>query len=250
MNKQNQNGSAAVVIIVILLVVIVGVLGFVLWQNLTTTGNKSAQDVSKNNDENEPVVKSKTAQIDASFPANLSWTYPESWTIKSEGGGPKNDSDTAVQKFTLTSPNGRYDVIYNVGFNAGLGGSCQPGGDALQSVGRTVVPGFEKSVFMEAIAEADKGFKYNSGLFQNNIDVQNVKTGDSFCKIYLKNVIPLTEDGKMVILAAEVNIKELDSFDEYGPTEIYPNDISTIEEAFEDPEYKDAVKILLSTASK
>jgi len=249
MNKQNQNGSALVILIIILIVAIIAALGFVLWQNFITEDNTSVQDTSKNSNQDELVIKSKTAQIDSTFPANLSWTYPENWSIKSEGSGPKQPSDTTTQKITLTSPNGKYEVIYYVGINGGLGGTCEPGGDALKLVQRTAVPNFNKALFMETIAEASDGFRYNSGLFKNNEDIQNVKEGDSYCKTYLRNVIPLTEDGNMVILAAEINIKQLDSFDQHGPTEVYPKEISTIENTFADSEYKDAVKILLSTTS-
>jgi hypothetical protein len=247
MIKQNQNGSAHVIIIIILIIAIIGALGFIVWKNYLQP--KTDPETSQINTNAEPVVKSKTAQIDASFPADLSWTYPETWAMKSEGRGPKDVSDTTTQKFILTSPHGNYDVIHYVGYNGGLGGTCQPEGYTLQSVNRTPVPNFDKSVFMETITETIQGFKYNSSLFQNDTDTREAKKGDPFCKIYLKEIIPLTTDGKMVILAAEVNIKEFDSFDEYGPTEIYPSEISAIEKAFIDPEYKDAVKILLSTVS-
>jgi hypothetical protein len=94
-----------------------------------------------------------------------------------------------------------------------------------------------------------EGFTYNSSLFKNKSDVLSTKVGESFCNIYLRDVIPLTNDGKMVILAAQVNIKQFDSTEQYGPTKIYPKDIATIKKAFDDPEYKNAINILLSTAS-
>lgn len=248
MNKQKQKGSALVILTIILVIAIVAALGFVVWQNITKKDSTSFQEPSNNNTA-EPVVKSKTAQIDPTFPAKLSWTYPENWTIKSEGSGPKNPSDTVTQKFTLTSPNNKYEVIYYVGINGGLGGTCEPGGDALKLVQRTAVPNFDKTVFMEIIAETPDGFRYKSSLFQNNNDIQSIKEGDSYCKTYLGYIIPLTEDGNMVILAAEINIKQFDSIDQYGPTEIYPKEISTIENVFADTEYKEAVNILLSTTT-
>ncbi|MFZ1301699.1 MAG: hypothetical protein WAQ27_03980 [Candidatus Microsaccharimonas sp.] len=251
MHKRNQNGNALVVVVIILAIAIIGVLGFVLWQKLTTKEDPAqVQNTSSNTSQDEATKKYKTAQIDSTFPVGLSWTYPEDWTITSEGNGPTEPSETTTQKFTLTSPNNKYEVIYHVGINGGLGGSCEPGSDTLQTVKRTAVPKFTKSVFTETIGQVSDGYRYISALYQNNNEIQNVKPGDSFCEIYLRNVIPLTEDGNMVILAAEINVKQFDSSDQYGPTEIYPTDISTIEKAIDDPEYDDAVKILLSTVSE
>ncbi len=248
MKKQSQNGSALLVIIIILVVAILGTLGFVLWQHLKPAISSPVQSTSEN--KIKPPVKLKTAQIDASFPAKLSWSYPETWTIKSEGSGPAQPSDTTTQKFTLTSPSTKYEVIYYVGLNGGLGGACEPGADVLQSIKIAAVSGFQKGVLLEDThGSPQEGFTYSSGLFKNNSDVLNAKAGDSVCNVYLRDVIPLTDDGKMVILAAQVDIKQFDSTDQYGPTKIYPKDATIIEKAFDDPEYKDAVNILLSTVS-
>jgi len=223
-------------------------LGFVLWRHLKPVATPSDQSTSRS--ETVSAVKLKTAHIDASFPAKLSWSYPETWTIASEGNGPTEPSDTAVQKFTLTSPSKKYEVVYNVGINGGIGGTCEPGIDKLQSIKTTQVSGFNKGVFVEDIhGSSQEGFTYSSGLFKNNSDVLNARPGDSECNMYLRNVIPLTDDGRMVILAAQVNIKQFDSTDQYGPTKIYPKDTATIKEAFENKEYEDGVNILLSTIS-
>ena len=250
MNKQKQNGSALAIIVIILIVAVIVALGFAVWQNSTVKDTSPTQSTPSN--QNSPVVplrKFKTAQIDDTFPAKLSWIYPESWTIKSEGSGPKNPSDTTTQKFTITSPSSKYEVIYYVGINGGLGGACEPGSDKLQLVESKPVTNFSKSIFLETISGSSNGYAYKSALYQNDTNTQSISEGDSMCKIYLRNVIPLTEDGNMVILAAEINIKQFDSTDRYGPTEIYPKDISTIEKTFLDSEYKDAVRILLSTTS-
>jgi len=246
MTKQKQNrqtGSTHLVLIIILIVIIIGGLGFVFWQNLHSKNDTPV--VSGNTQTDTPTIKTKTGQIDAAFPAKLSWTYPENWTVKSEGSGPAEPSDSTTQKFTLTSPSGKYEVLYYVGLNGGLGGTCEPGEDVVTNIKRTSVTGFNKGLLFEAIHGSEAhGFMYTSSLFQNSNEIQAVNEGDSYCNIYLRNIIPLTDDGNMVLLAAEVTIKQFSSAESYGAP-----DTATIKKAYEDPEYKTALEILLSTVS-
>ena len=248
MNKQNQHGSASVIIIIVLVIAIIAALGFTLWQKLqpTTATSPQASMVS----ESPQPAKYKIGQIDDSFPAKLSWSYPESWTVTSEGNGPMNLSDTTTQKFIITPPSKKYEVIYYVGWNGGLGGSCEPGEDKLQLVQRTALTGYDAAQFMEVVhGSAVEGYTYISGLFDNAATVQAAKVGDSFCDIYLRNIINLNNDGKQVILAAQINIKQFVSADEDGNA-VSQKESKTIQQAFDDPEYKEATKILLSTVSR
>jgi len=83
----------------------------------------------------------------------------------------------------------------------------------------------------------------------NNTYVQQASFGTSICNVYLRDVIPLTDDGRMVILAAKVIITAFESGNDAGGTSQVSHELGEIKKAFEDPEYKEATQILRSTIS-
>lgn len=243
MKTQSKSTSSFVAIAAILIIVILGALGFLVWKSLQTTPPTISQDTSN--------PSSLTGRIDAKFPSKLSWSYPEAWTSTSEQSGKFDLSEVTTQKVTLTSPNKKYEVVYSVAWNGGLGGVCLPSADMIQSIRREPVPGLEKSVFAELIHGSDaEGYEYMSGLFMNDDAMSTAAQGDSICKISMGNVIQLNKDGTLDILDASIHIKQFEAPGEYGPIKVTAKDSAAITQAFEDPEYKAAIKILLSTVSK
>lgn len=253
--KRNQNGSAVVAIVIIIIVAILASLGFVLWRQL-----------SKKTDMQSPVVKTevlqtakpetvqlKTAQIDNSFPIKLAWKYPSTWTMSMNGNGPINETDTTTQTITLTSPSSNYQVIYRVGVNGGLGGSCSPTDNpsTIQYISRQALPSFSQGVFVQAIedgytislsGDGPRGYRDVSGIYNNNQKINDVRVGDSSCNIYLENVIHLSDQENMTLLDAEIKVVDL-----YGTNAYALSSIDPIKAAYQTSEYKDAIKIMLST---
>lgn len=106
-----QQGSAHVIIIVILVVVILGLLGYVLWQNLTKDddGSDVAQTTQTNTSKNESTTQQdssvKLVEKDFMSSDNLGIRYkvPETWTGGKYGGG---DTLSDSESTTLTAPDG------------------------------------------------------------------------------------------------------------------------------------------------
>lgn len=252
MNTQRkQAGSALVVISIIIVVVILSGLGFVLWKNLSKT--PTTQVSNKKETSQTTTVGLKEAHVDETFPAPLSWSYPETWTLTSTGSGPTSPDETTEQTFTMTSPSGEYSVTYRVGVNGGLGGTCSPEDvGTVQYVEKKPTDAFKKAQFVEYIGDSYtitnsvkelEGYYYKSVLLDNTASIQQTKVGSSVCDFGL-SIISLSEKQGYTLLGASIEIKSFSTEDGY----IKPvKDISTIKDAFNTPEYKDAVNILVST---
>lgn len=259
MNKQKQYGSAHVIIIAALIIVLVGILSFVFWQNFMTQKTPETTQTDNSTTENPaPSVALKVARIDSSYPVQFSWRYPENWTMSVKGDPPKSHTDSTDQTITITSPSKDYEVVYKVGINRGYGGQCSPDPDsydAIEYIRRETITEFPDTIFTEiinrsySVADSQKkleGYDYSFGIYNGVNHMNSVKTSESICKVYLKNVFELSETPNMTLFGASIRLKKIETLDQYG--DVLPfKDIETIKAALESDEYKDAVKILRST---
>ncbi|HEY5695524.1 MAG TPA: hypothetical protein VIQ80_01690, partial [Candidatus Saccharimonadales bacterium] len=204
-----------------------------------------------------PQEKMKTGAIDSLFPATLSWSYPESWSLQSEGHGPHSESDTVIQTITLTSPSKKYQVVYKVGANGGLGGRCDPNDSymgKIQHISRKPTTNYPGAVFVEFIVDMHSGangvinfdgYKYTSALYNNVQQVQQAAVGSSVCDLYLKNIFKLSDTYNTQLLSAEILLKDIDT-----ANGTLPKDLNVIKNQYTTAEYQQAVNILLSTQRK
>lgn len=237
-------------IIVIVVVVLAALLGYTLW--ITRPNTDSTQNSESTVQTQEKMVDSKKGTIDDSFPIKVSWTYPATWNVQSEELA--NSGGVTTQKITITSPSGKYSVVYSANMNGGIGGACIPNEttDTLQHIKRQPTDTFSNAVFAEfiygtySISNSNKqfdGYTYIAGLFKNSAPVQTASVGDSYCKIYLQNALDLSDSDGTILLSADIKINA----DKDMSITIPSDNVASIKAAFEQPEYHDAVKILLST---
>ena len=252
MNKQKQKGSIEIVGVIVVVLLLVGGVGFIAWSNFVKKDATSSAVKEAEKTETKEVREYKTVEIAESFPVKLSTRYPADWTLNVEGGGPKPGSDDAVQeKISITSPSKKYTVAYSVISRGGLGGTCIPEmSGVIKSISHDPVAGLSDGQFVEVTTNA-KGpdgrdsFGYISGLYPNSDAVNDVKVGDSLCKLGLINLVQLSDDLDTSLVDANVAINTLN---EGQPNEGFVTvaDASIISKNFETSEYKDAVQILKS----
>lgn len=249
MNKQKQNGSIALVITVLIVVIILGIVGAITWKNISSNESKKTPEQTSSETKNNL----KEASVDPSFPKPLSWKYPDDWTIDSTGQGPKDNSDTATQSFTLTSPSGKYSVIYQVGVNGGRGGACTAeDAGTVQYISQKATPTLQGGRFVEFIGtiidtaspkKETAGYFYRSGITNDSTEIQSAKVGTSVC-FYGLGGLMLDEKTNYDLLSASIQLN--DFIDRDGDTKPVDS-VEPFKTAFESDEYKQAVEILLST---
>lgn len=257
MKKQNRNGSAGVIIVIVCIVAIISVLAFVF---LRQTKNQSDDSKNKSPATSSQLPQKKTvalkeARVDSAFPAPLSWSYPENWSISNSTQGIIAVGQTGEQVFTLTSPSGSIAVSYLIGIGGGRGGTCSPEyAGTIQYIREEQINGLALGRFVESINDVYDttsgtknliGYSYHTDIYPNTRAIQNATVGSSVCVLGLSGVT-LEADSDYMLLGATVTIKGLKlSTTGSGVTAI--SDISSIKNAFNTEEYKQATDILLST---
>jgi|GEM_PF-2708939 hypothetical protein len=156
MNLKRQRGSVTAVIVIVVIIALLGVLGYVFWDklgNVSLTGNDTQTDKTSATGSSKNLVK---ASFDKSFGINLSFKYPETWTLSKEQSGtfPVAANETSVETLTVKSPDKKYQVVYRLGANGGLGGTCD-GEGATQIIAAETedLKGWQGAKFMRAIAQ-------------------------------------------------------------------------------------------------
>lgn len=245
MNK--QSGKIDIIIIVVLVLAIIGALGYVFWNNY----NQQEQAIDDTSDSRQQSREAtlKTGQTSDAFKAGITWQYPENWKLTAEGVEPRSDDETAQVLYTLTAPSGKVTVIYNIGQNGGIGGFCLPEDtgtiDHIKLIDTTGDSGL---VVMERIDKPKVYsptdpivYDYKAHLTKDSPDIRDVKPGDSMCDVGLAEVVPLSDDTAVLLLAGEVRILELDE-----PATVVDNP-EVIRLHYSSPEYRQAVEILRTT---
>jgi hypothetical protein len=250
MKRKYTDGNIVLPIVIIIALVLIGILGYIFWtsgQQKTDTTQKS--ETTQSQDETDTITLQE-GMLDNIFPTHVSWKYPETWT--SAAAGPAESGGVTTQTVTITSPSGAYSVVYKGGMNGGIGGACIPG-DAvgtLQHVSKQDTETFKDAVFAEfiydtySIANSERtfeGYDYIAGLFKNDSTLQATSVGDSYCNIYLKNTFALENNNGTMLFEAGIKIN--------APSISIPSSqTAPITAAFDNEEYREAVKILLSTS--
>lgn len=245
---------------VLLLLVGVGIIGYTGWfvyhSQQTADKNYSSQPSSTQTATPTPKIPMVTGKIDAGFPVGVSWSYPQTWSLSKEGNAPTSSSDSIAETMTLTSPSKGYAVVYEVAQNEGFGGRCDSSEPAtIQYINRQNTLNLPKAIFVESIVDNysainDKytleGYRYSSALMNNVDNVAKAKVGDTQCATYLQGPIKLSSNPDTYLMRAEVRLNNIEKTDKYG--DVLPfKDAETIKSQYNSAEYKEAVKVLLST---
>lgn len=188
----NQRGFGAVeVLLVILILAIVGFAGWYVWKSTNET-NKTLDET--NQTEQSSTKKSskikqaslKQAKFDSRFGVEISFSYPETWTINETAF--KDDQSNVSQSFELTSPNKGLTVNYMLD-NNGVGGACLPAESGkIVSLKSADVSGFSGAKLLEAKTSDD----YMNVIALVNAEVvDRAKVGGSSCDIGFAGIIDL-----------------------------------------------------------
>ncbi|MEO5949216.1 MAG: prepilin-type N-terminal cleavage/methylation domain-containing protein [Candidatus Saccharimonas sp.] len=125
-NKQSGFGIVEILVVIVVLAVGVG-LGWVAYGKFVAKPATTPATQTKT-ETTTPTVKMLTGMFDSGFAANVSWSYPEGWTLSKTGTAPVSATDSAGQTFTLASPSGNYQVVYALNQGGGFGGACDTQG--------------------------------------------------------------------------------------------------------------------------
>lgn len=260
-HKQNQRGASHLFLVIIVLLAIAGGVGYLFWSNVINKSENKQDNNQKatiKESSDAKAVKMKQGQT-VGFPVTVSWSYPETWSMKREGYEEiikKGDQDTHGQMITLSSPSKGFEVVYNLYYNGGFGGAC-PEGD-IQHIEKQKSDYLQNTYFINAIVDSYsfvnnkstfEGYRYTSGLMKNDTGkLPNLKVGDKACEISFGNLMQLGTDPN-ISLQTRIGLNSIYKYDQEG-SQIAIKDMQTIKDQYAKDEYKDAVKILLSTAVK
>jgi len=271
-NTKNQIGSAHSVLVIILVASLLFALGFIFVQNFVVNTDES-QNASIDSDgaiptktdtdqsviNNEPEVALKTAKISKDFGVNLSFSYPEDWTLSRKTTGEKllSERNTGEEVITITSPNKSYSVLYNIGANGGLGGACDPDSQyKIKTFSYETLDNFSSAIFYSGVSGEEEEYKSYAGLMTSvSLDGEKIdyyskmKVGDSVCDIYLKNLIGLDssrENFNVVALDMSIQAKGMANNRITGKQDGFKN-FNNAKQVLTGEDYEQAKEILLST---
>lgn len=246
--RQNQNGSG--IVEAFLIIVVIGILGFTgyfVWhsqKSATTTLNETLKATNSSLSAKTPAAKSAapkllTASMDAAVGKDISFTYPETWSLTK---GAVQKSPYLDQKVTVKSPSGSLSLVYEAS-DGGLGGACSPADSGtISSLRIEPIAQFDKASYVETTFTS--GMNNGKTTFAGIMDkdsLGNAKQGGSYCGLYLADVITMMNNaGNVLNLTAHVDFADAN--------------VSTSATAFQralgSSEYTQAKSILLSTAVK
>jgi hypothetical protein len=243
-NKYSR-GSAHVIVIVLLVVALLGLLGFVLYQNImlkeavSSDTNKPPETTSQSsNAAAEQVPDLVKGSIDASFGTTLGFKYPSTWKYSQKMAGTIESQGSWTQKITLTSPTGNYTVQYFVGAGGGLGGMCNPSEmGQIASTNYEVVPGFSGMSYIElTYRNVPNDVTNKIGVVEliDSATASSVEAGDSVCDTYLHEVVKLADANYVQLIGATMIIDGASTAEE-------------LKRALSGTEYEQGKAILLST---
>jgi len=261
MTKRNiQSGFGIVEVLVVIVVLAIGAgLGWVAYGKFVAKPAASTTTETKTTTVTTPTVKMLTGAFDTGFAVNVAWSYPEGWTPNKTGTAPASASDSASQKITLTSPSGAFQVTYDLNQNGGFGGTCDTQGpDKVRYVNRQSATNISTAAFIEAITDGinlttdpytTSGYLHISSLMGSD-NANKVVVGDTACMVNsLERTLKIHTNPDVYLMQAQIAMKSIDTTNQDGMVQPV-KDMATIKAQYDTAEYKDAVKILLSTQVK
>lgn len=173
--KQFQRGSSHLILIIVLVIVILGGLGYVYWLNYmqpkVTSDTNAAVIVPAD------VALTEVAS-DQTTESGLAIKYPKSWASN-------NTSLTGSDNTTITSPDGKVVVNFDVELTNGLGGICAASSDGgkitrLAQLDTSAIGGFSGARFASYVNHntVDGTYTYFSGAQVVNDANLAVEVGD------------------------------------------------------------------------
>lgn len=185
MKAKRQRGSATTIIVIIVVLALLGVLGYVFWGKLSDvvligSGKQAGQSAKKTNS------NLLTASFDKSFGVNMYFKYPKSWTIKNSHDGtfPVTTSDVGSESFTVTAPDKKYSVTYNLIAGGGIGGACEDKDAAtIVAAESEDVDGWKGVKLVREITKSHSGKYLTNVTLVSTLVMLNVKAGGSACSL-------------------------------------------------------------------
>ena len=240
---QEQKGSIHAVVIILLVIALIGALGWIFWQNFSKkdvpTPN-SSKGTSSQATKEKSKIDTVEGSISSDFGTTLIYDYPKTWKYSSEITG---DKGTAWgQTITLSSPSGNYSVVYGVGQGGGLGGTCSAEEiGTVSTVNYEILSGFPAMSFA-VLSLNNMDEVYQDGILSRNgyaglvntSVAQDLKTGDTACKLGYAGMQELDATGNTILSNASIKIRNITSAEEF-------------KKKLSDEEYNQAKTILLST---
>ena len=252
MKKSRVGIERPAIVLMVVAAVLAVILCTMLWLDSRTTSDGPAE--IKVDESSLPDEEMKTGKVDEKFLVPLTWEYPESWTVKSTGGGPVAYGEVVTQTITLTSPSKKFEVVYKVGANNEVKNNCRNESPAkIQHIGTKPIEGLDDAIFVESVTDlytrADnkpdwiaQGQTYASAIFKTDDSITNAKIdSNDVCAVTLPSGISLSPN--VTLLEAKIKLIDVDK--------VIADDITVskgnIMWQYENAEYQQAVSILLST---
>lgn len=244
MSYRTQKGSMHAVVIICLVVALCCALGIAFYQNFIMKekdrigqSQSSRTELASPSKKESPKkeVKLLDGSIDSNFNTKLTFKYPETWKITSE-----RTSGESGQKITVTSPSGKYTVMYEVFAGGGIGCACMPEETGtIVSSKYQVAPGFSNMSYIEVTYRGAPSVDGKPGavghaFLADSQSVAGVASGDSMCELYLRGVRELGGDKYTYLIDASMKISSASTADEFKA-------------ALAGEEYEQGKVILLST---
>lgn len=170
-----QKGNAHVVIIIILVIALIGSLGFVFWQNVMQKDTETKPDTQSNTQKDTSNQTSyKTYQTDKH---PVSFTYPDSWTIKNERADDQYGFSRSVDVVTDANDT----ISFSTG-GQGLGGACggnPPTRSTVDVTATTLTTPKPTTLSYTLTAAADGSYDATYGLTDTYTEIGDQKTCDN-----------------------------------------------------------------------
>jgi hypothetical protein len=199
-----------------------------------------------------------TSKISDDFGVDLSFSYPEDWTLSRKMTGEKlvSEKNIGEETITITSPDKSYSVLYNIGANGGLGGMCDPEqAGVIKTFSFSGLNGFPSATFVSRVTSEGGRYDSYAGLFTSTlsngkrIDYSKVKPGDSVCDQYLSYIIGFKSSRKnfnVQSLNMSIQTKGM-TYGRFGDKEEGFKSYDDAKAAMSGETYEKAKEILLST---
>lgn len=200
MSKKLKLKKLRSVAIVILVLALLGGLGYIIWQNYIQPKKSDTSDSTyvplRTEDVKVELTESTTDTIHGS---GLAVKYPKDW-VKTNAGDyewyiktyPESKTadmpaaNTNPDNVTLTSPDGKVSVIFDVGNRPTLN-KCYAD-DSNVTIGKIItdtIPGYSDYVFAITVRDyvASGSYFYEIGAYKGGDWTKSVKVGDQYCKV-------------------------------------------------------------------
>lgn len=192
MARKYQNGSAAhIALVIVVVVALLGVLGYVFWQNYMDKKDTQKTDTTTQTETKPSEPATKTVTMNMAIKPGVSFSYPETWSAEMKHiGSVENPTAGPVgEKYTLTSPDKKYELVVDLAAGGGVGGTCAPtAGDEITVFQQKEI-GIKQASVIQAVyknpALQTNPWQVANILYRQNETTQAPGVGASLCTLGL-----------------------------------------------------------------